>query len=504
MNEDAAADNLENIRSEFADHPIAERALLRLSEIYVANANKQRALEVLADLRKISATPAVIARIDFIEARAEFAAGEFKLAADKFAEAATADRPAAAVATFNSAIAALEAGDVESLAYRQQALQDLGAKDLHADLTLERALFSARQGRRDPTAEEKLSDFLDHFPDHQRRAEAHLALAYLRLNQDEPKIVSARKHLELARQAPLLPDIAEEADYTEFWIEITDKNNSDNQAAIAAATKFVQGHRGSERAPEVLFKLGGIFFREGSFTDARTQFERLALFYPTSSRAEIAQFTAGRAAMRTGTAASIARAVEIFKEVAERGGAFAIPARLQQALVLRTQGNEDEAIKVLSEILDKDKPEGELLFSTHIAKGEALSVQADSNPASLALAIKEFDSVTRLPGISTFWLNQALTRKGNSLERAGRTDEALVAYEQVISRPRPPLGTDEIPDYVWFYKAGFAAIRIYEERKNWEAAMHIADTLAATDGPGAQAARQRSQQLETKNFIWRD
>ena len=155
-------------------------------------------------------------------------------------------------------------------------------------------------------------------------------------------------------------------------------------------------------------------------------------------------------------------------------------------------------------ILEEDKPEGDILFSTLITKGEALFVQSDKTPDSLADAIEAFDSIAREESITNFWLNQALTRKGNALERAGRIDEALDAYDRVIGRARPPLRSDENPDYIWFYKAGFAAIRIYEKKKNWHAAIDICDILAATNGPGAQAARQRAQLLETKNHIWRD
>ena len=85
-----------------------------------------------------------------------------------------------------------------------------------------------------------------------------------------------------------------------------------------------------------------------------------------------------------------------------------------------------------------------------------------------------------------------------------RVDEALAAFEKVITGPRRPLAENEVPEYDWYYKAGFAAIRIYEERKNWKAAISTANTLANSDGPGAQTARERAEQLETKNFIWRD
>ena len=88
--------------------------------------------------------------------------------------------------------------------------------------------------------------------------------------------------------------------------------------------------------------------------------------------------------------------------------------------------------------------------------------------------------------------------------RAGRIDEALATYESVIRGPRKPLKEGESPAYAWFYQAGFAAIDLYKEKKNWKAAHDTAKTLAASEGPGAETARERAEQLATKNFIWEE
>ena len=494
IGEDAAAATLETIRADFKDHPIAEKALLHLSEIYVANANKSQALAALEDLKRISTTPAVRSRIEFIEAYANFAAGDFKDAADKFAESAKASPEGVEVATYNAAISAIKEGDIDAFNKRTQILAEELAPPTAESLRLERAIYAARLGAED--ADKLLETFLTDYPQHPRRAEAHLALAYLQINQDFPKIVSARKHLEEARQSPISPILSEEADYIAFWIEIA---ANDNAAAITTGEQFTKNHPGSARAPEILFKLGAIHFRDGLFPAAQTHFERLAIDYPASPRAEIALFTAGRAAMRTGTPTSTENAIDIFERVAELGGEFATSAKLQQAMVRRTQLDETKAIPILDSILE-EKPTGELLFSTLVAKGESLFVLGEEDPTSLTAAAAVFDSVAKHPDVTNYWYNQSLTRKGKTLERLGKPDEALAAYEAVISQ----VGEEEPDDYVWFYKAGFAAIRLYEERENWKAAIATADILASKNGPGAQAARERSTKIETKNFIWRD
>jgi len=526
VDEDTAVETLKSFQTVFADHPIAERALLHLCEIYVGRANKPRALEVLGVLEEISETQAVLDRVKYIEARANFAAREFKLAADKFTDAATLNNPAAKVATFNSAIAMLKANDLKGFQQRQQMLGDLGEVEYGSDLVLERALYAARQGA--PDAVQTLDDFLSKYPDHKRRAEAHLALAYLHLLT--PKIVSAHNHLEEARKAPPVPQFDEEAGYIAFWIEhvsfLHEPNEKNKKSVIASGDLFVQNYPESSRAPEILFKLGGMLFRNGSFTEAQTRFEKLALDYPTSPRAEVSLFTAGRAAMRTGAKTSLETAFRIFARVEALGGQFALTARLQRAHVRRVQMEEKEAIEILDSIL-AEKPEGEMLFTTLTMKGEAhflLSSKKKSDDeeetkrteedkaaeelqrklAQLELAISAYRRVADNTEASTYWLNQSLTRIGNCLESAGRPDEALLAYDRVINRPKATLKENEIEDYVWYYKAGFSAIHIYEERENWQAAINIADTLAEKDGPNAQIARERSEQLATKNFIWRE
>ena len=497
VSEDAAAETLTKVRENFKDQPVAERALLHLSEIYIGRADKQGALGVLAELKALSSSPAVRARVDFFEAKADFAAGEFKEAAEKFEKAASTDQGAAAVASFNGAIASLKAQDLDAYNRRITMLVGEGESATAQSLQLERALYRARQEL--PGAGEELSKFVDQFPDHPRRAEALLALAYLQLNQGFP--VAARQRVKEAREIGSgLLEIAEEADYLSFWIEVGDHKNA---AAVEAGQRFVQNNPGSDRAPEVLFKVGGIHFRDGAFNEAQTAFERLALEYPNSPRAEIALFTAGRAAMRTGTDTSTARAIQIFQQVAELGGKFAIAAKLQEAHVYRIKVEEEKAIDILDSIL-RDKPTGEMLFSTLITKGETLFVLGNKEPEAFGRAIEVFDTIAEHPGVDDYWRNQALTRKGNTLERAGRPDEALAAYEEVVRGPRKPLGEDQAPEHEWYYKAGFAAIRIYEERENWKAAMHTADTLAAMDGPEAPAARERARKLELRNFLWRD
>ena len=84
-----------------------------------------------------------------------------------------------------------------------------------------------------------------------------------------------------------------------------------------------------------------------------------------------------------------------------------------------------------------------------------------------------------------------------------KIDDALAAYERVFSSSDKPAEGEPV-EYVWFYKAGLAAIQIYEDKQNWEAAIATANILAAKDGPGAQNARERAKKLETKHFIWRD
>ena len=95
------------------------------------------------------------------------------------------------------------------------------------------------------------------------------------------------------------------------------------------------------------------------------------------------------------------------------------------------------------------------------------------------------------------WRMQALYKKGRCLMMLKRQDEALAAYYDVLK-----VGLSQPEDYFWFYKAGFDAGRLCEERAQWQSAIGIYQKMADLEGPRAEEAKARLTQLRLEHFIW--
>ena len=76
-------------------------------------------------------------------------------------------------------------------------------------------------------------------------------------------------------------------------------------------------------------------------------------------------------------------------------------------------------------------------------------------------------------------------------------EEALAAYYEVVES-----GLAKPQEYFWFYKAGFDACRLSEDREQWKSAIAIYKKMASIEGPRAEQAKARMDQLRLEHFIW--
>ena len=130
------------------------------------------------------------------------------------------------------------------------------------------------------------------------------------------------------------------------------------------------------------------------------------------------------------------------------------------------------------------------------AKANSLSVLGRADPKQLEAALTVYDELASSEAPPT-WRNQALYKKAAALELLGRSQDALMAYYDVLGR-----STAQDREYLWYYKAGFEAARIVEAAREWKSAIGIYEKMAALDGPRAAEARMRVKQLRLEHFIW--
>ena len=76
---------------------------------------------------------------------------------------------------------------------------------------------------------------------------------------------------------------------------------------------------------------------------------------------------------------------------------------------------------------------------------------------------------------------------------------ALTSFYAVLTRPR-----EENEEFFWYDKSGFQAAQILEKQKAWKEAIAIYNDLAQLNGPRAEEAKTRANQLRLKYLIWDD
>jgi tetratricopeptide (TPR) repeat protein len=276
---------------------------------------------------------------------------------------------------------------------------------------------------------------------------------------------------------------------------LTDDGRSDD-AAIAAARKYLESHPGADAEPEVMMKLGEILFRKGDFAGARVQFESLAKKHPGTALEFPALFLAAQSASRLQTASALDDAMLLFEEVASSKSPLALRARFEQAVLQNVLGKPNEAIILLDKVISSPGP-SDLQPAARMEKGKTLYSQGSTDPKFYTSAIGVWKQIADDPATTPAWRNQALSRIGTAYENLGDPDSALAAYYDVLKDEK--LAPES---YFWFYKAGFAAARLLEATNRWEQAIKVYEMIAAAGGPRSEEATSRINKIRLENFLW--
>ena len=473
----AALPLLEQLAANPSSNPLARETLLELAALRVRLGLNEEAIALLPPTGSSPHT-------DFLRGLALARMGDHNAAAASFASAAV-DSELTESALFNAAISQLFAGTSPNSALLQLETK-FPASPRIAAYRMQEAFHLARNG--DPKALERLEK-LAASPATGIASRAVLALAEWKYQQLDYQGADA----ELQRISTH-PDPSREAALKVF---LADKGNASGaDQAIEAARAFLGTHQNTESEPSVRMKFGELLYRRGDFASARVELETLARKFPNSEYHEAALFLAAQSVSRIPTATAPDEAILLFEEVATGNGTLAAQARLEQASLLASQGKPLEANLVLDKILSSNPPP-DTQATTLIEKGKNLYSLGDKDSANYRAAIDVWKQIAAEHSTDTAWRNEALTRIGIALEKTGDLNAAAATYYDVF-KPAAAAPTE----FFWFYKAGFAAARIFESTQKWPEAIRVYENLAATDGPRAVEAKNRIKQLRLEHFIW--
>lgn len=485
-------------------HPQSDEAMQLALETYGTFKDSTR-ITALADMWRRRFGSNGSSMVEFVTAGTAYTRGDYRQAADLFQTAANlattlAERRSA---LYNAGVSALRAGEValyQSLLGQLQVVSADAAvpsKDGSADLELDRALDLAAKGL--PEAEAELRSFTQKHAQHPRALDAFIALAEVSLLRVPTDFAAVDRALQSAAELTGLTEKQlQRIAITRLW-------QLDRQGQLKAVTEsgaeFLKKWPTAERAAMVRMKIADAFFRLENFASARTEFELVGKEHPTSSYADTAQYFAGMSALSMMSDEGREAAINLWQELAERGGPLSVPARQQQALAKRRAGQEAEALKLLDSLLAEKKLPEEQQRSLLCEKAEILMLLGKTDAAQLTAAIEVLHTLLREDDLSYKWRARGGYTLAVALNSAGRGTEALEACYDVVqaigfSAPSDPA------EFRWFYRAGFFGIELLETTKQWEAAARLAEKLAESKGDRATEAKERATKIRLEHFLW--
>ena len=484
---------LRQLVERFPNHLIIADGTLILGQLLAESGHLNDAAAQLSSLMERSPNlPSVERfRIKYQLAEVLHQKGDVASARDIFRDLATKSDFQRRNALFNWAVCNLELGDTAGFDDAFKALKNLSPRDeLAGDLLLAEGVLQAKTGK--ASAEETLEKYIRDFPGDPKTEQARLVQAELEFTEQPPDIKAARDYLR--RVNTTNADLAEKKSRLEFFVAASDPAAS--AASIQAlAQEYFQKYPASPFKAEVRLKLGEMYFRESDFPNAQTQFELVPEENPDSPLVETALFLAGEAARKSLNSASLDRAIALFEEVYKLGGSLRFQARLEEALTMRQAHQDKEAIVLLEDLLTQTPP-ADIRTQTLDTKGEAQFALAANDPKLYEEAAKTFDNLISGQNIPAEWKQRALYQKAKCMEKLGKTDEALTDYYDVLAME------GGVGDQLWYFRAGFDAAQILEDRRSWSSAAAIYEKLASTRGARSDEAKDRLTRLRLEHFLW--
>ncbi|MDD5584441.1 MAG: tetratricopeptide repeat protein, partial [Candidatus Omnitrophica bacterium] len=235
-------------------------------------------------------------------------------------------------------------------------------------------------------------------------------------------------------------------------------------------TKFPK----SQYAASVALHLGGLYEKEENYLEAEKYYTKVITEYGETLWTKEATVSLGHLYWRQG---NLKKAEEHFKKVAASDEPIALKTKLYLAKVHIQKGETDAALKLYDELINS---------SSSIAKiavlEKAFLLQDGKNYEA---AVSLFRKTIR-DGVDSPKIRLSL---GACLEKLNRNNEALDEYLALIY---------SFSDTAYRAKAYFRIARLYEKKRDVEAAKEIYKKIIALNIEEGKIARARLERLKTK------
>ncbi len=479
------------LRIRYPTHILAGTSLTDTATTQLSLGRVDAAKQTLKLIQQLSIPIAPIAK-----QQAAFLLGRLNLDEKNYAAAAAAyqavvDSASGQLRTasiINAASSYLEAADIKGFHKLQK---DIKSPSIQTNLTLENALWLARENKIE--ARTILQEFILNHPNHTRLSEAQLALSLHCLRVPPLDLPLSQTIITKIHKANL-----KDNQYIDYYhlLYRSASANSNYGAAADAATQFLDAYPENPHRPKFTLLQGQALYHNGQHNDARTILLDMEKAYPDYPLLHYAKYYAAMSAKLEGTPQSEEKAIELFKKITTDKSPLASEALLQLAELHLYKNQPQLAIKALKPVFDA-QPKGKKSLNLGLLLASAYHDQGNLIPKNFNETLKIYDNLIQQNPANFQIINQIKYNKALTLQHMGNDDQALEIYYSVIDIKNKP-----ITEWKWYYKCGFTAIAMLEEKKKPHAAIAIAKRLASTKGTRAKEASKRARSLEMKFMIW--
>lgn len=498
---------LARLRSQYADGSLppselylklSSASLLDTAYLHLKQNQSDQATFALSVMEKVAFSPRLKSQASYLRGLLLNDQDKPEEALDAFEYARqSASEDIANAATLNAAMMALKSSKLTTFDHIVNSSQN---EVIRASLLLEQALWKCSQ--KDPLGRSELESFIMNHPDHPRENEARLALAAASVIIPPTDIILAKAQLEII--SPRLGDAENQLQITRILISAEEL--AQNWLAVAeAAEKFITNFQDDPHVPALLLKQGEAYFHNEDYNKARLILQNIPEQYPDSPFSIYASFYAAMAARLGGTAQAREECITMFQKIIETDHPLARESRIQQSRVLIDLRRYSEAEQCLEPLLQSEDTPSSLQRAAGVLMADCLHRQGSADPAKYAQAVTIYERLLAAENLPLAWKNRLHFLRGQTYESMSRAGDAFGSYYGVVIQGNAP-GQDapHLEEWLWFYRCGFKALSMLEAEKRWEAAVKLARRIASFNGPRAEEAAKRANNLAKKHMIWED
>lgn len=471
-------------------------SLLETAYIHLQAKDTDMATFTLATLEKITFSPKLKNQSFVLRGEILASKDDYEGAMQAFMRAReTTDASIMSAASLNAGIMALKSSNLNAFDQLTEATSD---KQIKQSLTLERALWKCYQG--DISGRDDLDTFIMAHKNHPREDEARLALAAACVNTSPPDIKLAKAQIDII--APRMNAPAQRAKITRVLIR-AESLNLNWSAAAKTAEAFITKYPDSTDAPSIQMMRGEAYFHNKDYNKAQIIFQNFNERYPDNVLTPYADFYAAMAARLSGTEQSREECIGMFQKIIDAKHPLSSEARIQQGRVLIDLRRYDEARQSLSPLLENKKALPNEKLGAGVLMADCLQREGNIDPQKNKEAITIYDDLLKTDNLSQAWKHRLHYLRGQAYENMKETSEAFKSYYDVIITAQPAGAQNNQPEeWLWFYRCGFKALAMLENAQRWESSVKVAKRIAAFNGPRAEEAAKRADDLAKKHMIW--